>query len=124
MVKNRKLLHRIMISRFWLTVFIIIVVLLSINAISLFVKRERVWKKVNQLEKEQAILLDRKEHIVSKNNNLEHGIGKEAILREKFNVVKNGEKIIILTEPKVDPLPPPPKPTFFQKIMDFLDFTK
>lgn len=124
MVKNRKLLHRIMISRFWLSFFVIIVVLLVFNSVSLFFKREKVWKKVDQLENEKKILVDQQNYISAKNEGFDEGIGKEAILRDKFNVIKPGEKVIIFTEPKVDQDIPVVVPSVWDKIKHFLHLDK
>ncbi len=101
MFKNKKKGRGTIYSRVWLIVITVIVISILISAISLFVKRERVWKKVDVLRKEKEVLSLRKEHIQSKMDEIEKGIGQEAIFREKFNVVKRGEEVIIFTEPKM-----------------------
>ncbi len=122
MAKNRKFIHRIIMSRFWLSIFLCIVLLLVLYSTSLFVKREKVWKKVNQLEQEKKMLLERKDYIKNKNESIEHGIGKETILRDKWNVVRPGEGIIVFTEPEIDPNAAKEKPSLWWRLRHFLHF--
>lgn len=112
------------VSRFWLSVLLCIVVLIVIHSTSLFVKREKVWKKVNQLEQEKKELLDRKNALDAKNDSLEHGIGKETILRDKWNVVRPGEGIIVFTEPENDPNATNHKPSMWMRLRHFLHLDK
>lgn len=98
MAKNKQRLKKIMISRIWLTVFAVIVFVLLWNSISLFAKRVKVWKKVEHLETERATLLAHKQVIEEKTASLETDFGKEAVFRERFNVARPGEAVIIVTE--------------------------
>ena len=108
MKKNKLILRKIMISRIWLTIFAILVCVLLFNSISLFLKRVKVWKKVEHLKHEKTILIERKNIIQTKKESLETHFGKEAVFRERFNVALPGEEVIIVTEAK--PLVPQKKP--------------
>lgn len=119
MHKNKNSLKKIYLSRLLLIVLTIVVLLLLFNAFSLLHKRSLVWKKVSHLRKEQEVLKDRKSNIENKLKDIDEGTGVEDILREKFNVVKPGEELIVLTEPKSTEAPPPPKKSFWQKIKSF-----
>ncbi len=100
MPKNKHMLKKIMISRIWLTIFAIVVSLLLFNSTSLFLKRVKVWKKVENLAQEKQVLLEHKNVIETKKRSLETDFGKEAVFRERFNVARPGEEVIILTEAK------------------------
>ncbi len=100
MAKNKHTLRKIMVSRLWLSVFAIIVAILLFNSLSLFLKRVKVWQKVAHLEQEKHTLLERKKVIEVKKQSLETDFGREAVFRERFNVARPGEEVIIVTEAK------------------------
>lgn len=116
MIKNKKTSKRIYLSRFVLIVMTIIVLFLLFNSFSLLYKKTIVWKKVNELRLEKNKIEERKNKMDKEINDIENGVGIEKIMREKFNAVKNGEEVIILTPELNPPLPPPPPKTFWQKI--------
>ncbi len=124
MAKNKNFIHTIMTSKIWLGIFSVIVILLLYNSVSLFLKREKVWKKVGALEREKKTLTQQKEYINDKNRSINEGIGRETILREKFNVVKPGEKVIVLTAEK-EVGSTDKKPTrFWDRVVSFFKIDK
>jgi hypothetical protein len=100
MKKNKHILKKISRSRIWLLVFSVFVCILLYNSTSLFLKRLKVWKKVENLKQEKATLLERKSTIQVKKESLETPFGKEAVFRERFNVALPGEEVIIVTDLK------------------------
>lgn len=117
MKKHKGTSKNIIVSRLGLTLLTILVVFLLYQAISLFVKKITVFKKVEILKTEKESLEKRKEHIAHKNELLDSQFGKEALLRERFNISKPGEELIIITEPKNTNLETIKKP-FFQRVLD------
>jgi hypothetical protein len=63
-----------------------------------------VWQKVAHLEDEKRVLLERKKVIEAKKGSLETDFGREAVFRERFNVARPGEEVIIVTESKEAPV--------------------
>lgn len=124
MAKNKKFIHTVMTSKIWLGVLTVIVLVLLYNSVSLFLKREKVWKKVGALEKEKKTLVEQKKYIDGKNQSINDGIGRETILRDKFNVVKPGEGVIVLTEEKEITLQEEETQGFWAKLRHFFKFDR
>lgn len=119
MKKNKRIRNKIYFSRVVLIFFVGIVLLLLYNSLSLFYKKNTVWKKVKILEREKKELIERKENLKKELLDLEESQGVESILREKFNVVRVGEEVIVLTEPKISDSLNKEKKPFFSRIKDF-----
>lgn len=118
MKKHKGSSKKIILSRLGLTLLSILVGFLLFQSISLFVKKVRVFKKVETLRTEKEALLKRKEHIAHKNELLESEFGKEALLRERFNISKPGEEVIIITEPKDENLGSTTDVSLFQAFLN------
>jgi hypothetical protein len=89
---------KIVTSKFWLFLALLIVFFIMYSSFSLFLKRNNVFKKVNSLRREESMLIERKEKLIDKNNLIESEFGKEIILRERFNVSKPDEEVIFITK--------------------------
>lgn len=124
MMKNKKFLHTFMTSKILLALFSCLALLLLYNSVSLFLKREKVWKKVGALEKEKKALVQQKDYIDTKNKSINDGIGRETILRDKFNVVKPGEEVIVLTEDKELEIPDQKPTGFWSHVRSFFKIDK
>lgn len=118
MKKHKGSSKKIILSRLGLTLLSILVVFLLFQSISLFVKKVRVFKKVDTLRTEKEALTKRREHIAHKNELLDSEFGREALLRERFNISKEGEEIIIITEPKADNMESDTKKSLFKGFLD------
>lgn len=67
-------------------------------------------RKLNLAEQEYAILEEKRKSIEYKIERLNTETGIENEIRSKFDVVRDGEKIIVIVDPKETVAPPEEKP--------------
>ena len=72
------------------------------------------WNKMQETERNKKIIEDKitalnqqKDKLTGDINNLNTDEGKEAVFRENFGLVKEGENEIVIVDDKTPPLPPP-----------------
>lgn len=87
--------------RFWNPIIIIIllsifIILLGYNVISLFKKEKETEEKKDLILKEIDSLEKRESSFLNDISRLETDEGKEEIIREKYQVAKSGEKMVII----------------------------
>ena len=86
--------------------------------VNIFHKEEIARTTVAETKAESGALEARRASLAATVEGLETGRGKDASLRELYGVAKPGEDVIIVV-PKKD-LPPPPEPTFWNRVKDLL----
>lgn len=91
---------------------------LSFMVVGIFHKEEIARTTVAETKAEAASLETRKAGLAATVEGLETGRGKDESLRELYGVAKPGEDVIIVV-PKKE-LPPPPEPTFWDRVKDLL----
>jgi len=102
-----------------ITVFLLVLIVwLSTLVVGIYHKEEVARGTVDETRSQLAALDARKASLSSMVNDLDTDRGQEASLRETFGVAKPGEDVIVVVPQKE--LPPPPKPTFWQKLRDAL----
>ena len=80
-------------------IILAIVFILLLNSVFKVYKKETGSEKyASDSEEKLTVLLAREDFLRKEINSLKTTIGKEAEIREKFNVVKDGEKVIIIIE--------------------------
>lgn len=90
----------LMKSRILLAVILLFLLIISKAAFNVY-KRERYSNEnLEALKAKKENLLARADNLSEEIENLKTDRGKEEALREKFNVVKSGEEVIALVEPK------------------------
>lgn len=89
-----------------LIVALIVAFLLLLSVISVAEKYIGIRRHIAELNAEQAQLQEKHERIEQKNKYLATPEGTEEILREKYNVIKPGEGIVVVVDPA--PAVPPP----------------
>lgn len=111
--------------RFWhsplaLFVFFVILVFFSYKIIDLIKKERETSHKKNLIMNEVNSLEARKDVISDKIIKLEKDTGVEEIIREKYQLVQEGEKMIIIVdeEPEEDS-EVKERPSFFERLRDF-----
>lgn len=82
-------------------VALVVAFLLLTSVITVAQKYFAIKKHIRELESEQKILKEKKESLNTMNTFLATPEGTEKILREKYNVVKPGESIIVVVEPDI-----------------------
>jgi cell division protein FtsB len=111
--------------RFWhsplaLFIFFVILVFFSYKIIDLIKKERETSHKKNLIMNEVNSLEARKDVISDKIIKLEKDGGVEEIIREKYQLVQEGEKMIIIVdeEPEEDS-EAKERPSFFERLRDF-----
>lgn len=74
--------------------------LLVTSVIGLAEKHRSITRRIDELHVEQKQLQEKKNTLVSMNETLDTLEGKEQLLRNKYNLVRPGEEIIIITQPQ------------------------
>lgn len=88
-----------------LIVALIVAFLLLLSVISVAEKYFGIRRHISELTTEQAQLQEKHERIAEKNKYLATSEGTEEILREKYNVIKPGEGIVVVVDPSVSAPP-------------------
>jgi cell division protein FtsB len=86
--------------------------------VGIFHKEQTARLTVADTRAQLAALDARKSTLSATVHDLDTERGQEASMRETFGVAKPGEEVIVVV-PKKD-LPPPPSPTFWDKVKEFL----
>jgi hypothetical protein len=76
--------------------------LLLTSVISLAEKHFAIKSRIKELRTEEIALREKEEALVELNAYLETPEGKEQVLREKYNLVKPGEGMVIVTQNKTN----------------------
>ncbi len=95
----------------------VLVVWLSFLVVGIYQKERIAQNAVADTRAELAALDARKASLSETVDDLETERGQEASLRETYGVAKPGESVIVVVPEKN--LPPPPTPTFWDKVKDF-----
>jgi cell division protein FtsB len=74
--------------------------LLLTSVISLAEKHFAIKSRIKELRAEEIALREKEQTLVALNAYLETPEGKEQVLREKYNLVKPGEGMVIVTQTK------------------------
>jgi len=84
------------------TLALIVVFLLLASVVGLAEKYVAIRKRVRALKEEQYQLLVKQEKLRETNEYIETKEGEEYQLRSKYNVVKPGEEVVVITSPEID----------------------
>lgn len=88
-----------------MVVFLLAMLLvLTISAVKLAKKQIGINKTINQLQNEKNELLDKQENLKASLSYLDTEDGKERAFREKYQLVKPGERLIVITNQENDVL--------------------
>jgi len=75
------------------------------SVIGLIGKYALIHRKVRDLKEEKVDAVEKKEELETMNSFIDSDEGRERILRTKYNVVKPGEGVVVITD--TDPIVPP-----------------
>lgn len=122
-VRDKRLLRTILFGRVGIVVFGIIVAVLANATWSVYQKsqfaresRDRAAQELEKLEEREASLAEEMERLAT-----ERGIEEE--LRHKFDVGREGERLVVLVDAPEAPAPPLlPKRTWWYTISEFFGF--
>ena len=109
-----------------LIVALIVAFLLLLSVINVAGKYFGIRTHIKELTAEKAELEQKHEQFEAKNAYLKTDEGMEQVLREKYNVTKPGEGIVVVVEPTpiVPPTPEHTGPKWWQAILRGLGFYK
>ncbi len=109
---------RMTLRQLGITAFLaVLIVWLSFLVAGIYRKERIAQQAVADTRAELAALSARQASLSGTVDDLETERGQEASLRETYGVAKPGEDVIVVVPDK--DLPPPPQPTFWDKVKDF-----
>ena len=120
--QSKNSLNKIIYSKVMVTVLLIFLVLLSYSVFSLYKKRNEALTKARAAQTELSRAKAKQEQIDSSLDKLSTPEGIEDAIRDKFQVVKDGEELIVVTDPEQNKISKEEneKQTFWDKIKEFL----
>lgn len=102
-IKKERFFSRVVNSPFTYIFLFGLLFLFSYSAINTYKKSRIAKERTRQVERELVRLLNQEEDLKSALNDMNTSFGVEKALREKFGIVKEGEKSIILLNPPEEP---------------------
>ena len=127
--QERRVLRRIIFSRFSFAFLAVILVFVVYSTVKIYI-RSREAGSINQMvEKEIEDLKTKKEDLSATVKNLESESGQEEEIRSRFPVQKPGEKAVMIVEEETKTQNPPEQsssgffpnlPRFFRGIWQFI----
>ena len=96
--QDRRRTKKLLPSRYALAVLIVIILLLSRGVWGIYVKYEKSRVLAEKSQADLAVLQSRQDTLTKSINALNTEEGREKELRDRFGVVKQGEKMIILVD--------------------------
>lgn len=98
--QKKKKIKNIMYSRFVLVIILIILFFFVKTTWDFYQKKVESQKRKEMVETELLNLENRKENLEKKINSLNSSVGVEQELRERFDLVKEGEQTILIGDDK------------------------
>jgi cell division protein FtsB len=99
---------------------VLVIVWLGFLIVGIYHKEQVARTTVKETKAELATLEARRKTLAASVQEMQTDRGKEGSLRETYGVAKPGEDVIIVV-PKKE-LPPPPEPTFWDRVKGFFGF--
>ncbi len=97
-IRKERFLSKIIRSPLTYVVLIGLVILFSYSAIATYKKSKIAKQKTRQVESELQKLNDQEANLADSLNDMNTPFGVEKSLREKFGIIKAGEKSVIVVE--------------------------
>ena len=106
-IRKERPLNKIVRQPFTYVVLLFLVFVFSYSAIATYKKSKIAKLKTRQVEAELKDLTNQEANLKNSLNDMNTSFGIEKSLREKFGIIKEGEKaVIIVEEPIEEPLKP------------------
>jgi len=125
-IRERTRLRRLLYAKPTIILLAFLVALLSHGAWGVYQKSKEAMAKQEKAEKELAGLLAREQELKGDIARLSSEEGVEEEIRERFMVAKEGEKVMIITDPDKDAVHTvtvnDEPPTFVEKMMGAVGF--
>ncbi len=99
-IRKERWLNKVIRHPFTYVVLISLALLFSYSAIATYQKSKIAKQKTRQVESELEKLKDQEASLANSLNDMNSPFGVEKSLREKFGIIKDGEKSIIIIEPQ------------------------
>ncbi len=119
--QSKNSLNKIIYSKVMVLILLIFLALLSYSVFSLYKKRNEALTKAHAAQAELDRVKDKQSQIDSSLDKLSTPEGIEDAIRDKFQVVKDGEELIVVTDPNHNETSEKEevKQTFWDKIKEF-----
>lgn len=101
--QDRKKIRRILYSKAIALLLLVLIFLLSKSVFSLYKKNKLTRDSLRESKSELVSLQDRKGVLEREIEKLQTDRGVEAVIRDKFNVAKEGERLITIIEDEKTP---------------------
>jgi cell division protein FtsB len=105
--KKKQKFRKILYSKFSILILLVLLFFAAKGAFEVYQKVRVSEGHLNLVEGQYASLEARKNSIETKINKLDTELGVEEEIRKKFNVVKEGEKVVILIDDEEEKAPEP-----------------
>ncbi len=112
-------LRRLAVSRPIQALFLLLIILIGVRVFGLYQNKQSVRAEEISRENELTKLTARRDELVAEVASLSTDRGMEEAIRERFGVVKPGEKVINLAGDVPMPPPAPPSVPWWQKIINW-----
>ncbi len=121
---RQKLWQRVLLSWPTIIILIFVTILLTQSLWDIYKKSIESSTKANLAKNELAKLLERKDSLTKDLNRVSNSAGIEAELRDKFDVGKDGERLLVIIDKEIEQQEVKPKEswinTLWQKINNVL----
>lgn len=119
--RKPKKIERVVLSLPFLFIVAALVVLVAISAFKMYQTSQGTEETVERLEEERDELTVRQKQLVNTTANLSTQRGIEEEIREKFSVVKEGERVIVLVDdPDASATSTAEDRAWWRSLLDFL----
>lgn len=120
--QEKRKLRKIIFSKKILVLLLFILIFLVYSTAKIYFKSREALSKNEKIENELAQLNQRKSELEKENSRLETESGVEEEIREKFDVLKPGEKVVVIVDkvPENDKINSGEETRFFGKIWSFI----
>lgn len=112
---------RLFFKRVGTLALLILVVFVGLGVWKVFSKERESRALRVEAEIQEARLKEQADQLEAKTAQLKTDRGKEALLRDQYDVGRSGEGLIVIVEPPA-PEPIAPEPTFLDKVRKFFFF--
>lgn len=120
--QEKRKLRKIIFSKKILVLLLLILFFLVYSTAKIYFKSREALSKNKEIKNELAQLNQRKSELEKENSRLETESGTEEEIREKFDVLKPGEKVVVIVDKNSgnDKINSGKEAGFFGKILSFI----
>jgi uncharacterized membrane protein YhiD involved in acid resistance len=96
--QSKKKIHKILSHKLVISLAVVLTVLLLVSTFGLYQKKKQVMKLRNTAEIEFQTTVEKNTSVDQDLKKVDSPHGRERLIRQKYNVKKPGEQVIVVTE--------------------------